>query len=381
MKGSYSDIASFPEEQIRDVFIEVYMFCEEKDVERKFGEYTPITRWLEDKEKAFKAMGLNEHGLAFLEYESSVLNAVGINELKNSDYPIIELNQYKSSLTRDILKEGYRETHYLYTDSWKTKRYTGRRVDKLNEKYNHPFVYLWEGPQEINYNMFMDAERPELVFEADAFTADRYLTLLAQERMSRLVNQIIEEEGGSAFIGQYTAPRKGLENDTNPNEVSCNVDEIVDDLDFVKDIYPGDYDVNLIYLKEEGDDLDYEIIYRISNRIKKLFERSDRTNLFCHFYNLDNGSNSVVLSLLKNDTKTSNYFEDSGGIEDIFANMYMTREETDAFHYLDVFATKEEYLVRVSSIPENLKRSKGFDEVETMKRYLNKGIFGGNYNE
>ena len=371
---TYTDISDAPEKHIRKVFLKVFLFCSEEDLPKD-----PLLRDLAlSKREVYQNAGIEDQGMAVLIYDPKVLEDVSVGQLEEDMYPMSTLDDYKVSVARSIYEDEY--TTEYGNGIFYGEEYIEYLVGCRKEKYNKEYVFLWQSKN--GSPLIADKENANLISDS-TLRRDKFLTLKAQKAIGNKINQIIEEEGGAEFIVQYTAPRSF---DTYElNSFSFDMTSDISDEEFLKKIYPGVYDVSLIYLKDETigiDSIDYEMLYRITSRIKKYKEDKSDVNMGVYFYNLPNEDRPLVLDLFKRDMQTSNYFEEDGGISEIYATMYKTREETDGFHYLDVYGVKESYILHLSWDPEEFSREyQELSNTEVMKRFISSNMFGGDYIE
>ncbi len=208
--------------------------------------------------------------------------------------------------------------------------------------------------------MFAPIEDLSMEFESIS-SDDAYLTLVAQKKLSDEIYGIIEEEGAKDYIGAFV-----IGNDFEKREFSgLNLDmsEEIDNIEFLSNIFPYKYDVSLIYMTNNGENIDFSILKKISSRINSLLSRdngknenrSNPINLFVDFYILEDESEiKLATNLLYENRLTDRWLNYKRGIAFLYADMYIRRSETEGFHYLDVYGEKLNFFLNVVVDPTDL---------------------------
>jgi len=238
-------------------------------------------------------------------------------------------------------------------------------LKSLKDRYGEDFVLLY---RKADFSTFYAPKRDAAIrFEADRFSS-RYLAVTAQKMMSDAVTKVLEENGASDHVVQFTAPNTSdsmKEELTMPYEVKG----IKDPLKFVKEDFPQGFETSLYYLYEEGENVDFEELKRISLAVKDLLNKD--SCMMVYFYKVDAMGQKVLVDLFKQHT-ASEYFTRPrlGGLN--LSDMYRTRTESEGFRYLDVYGTREEYMLYYGSPPIEITLS----GEELFEKHKRKDIWG-----
>ncbi len=107
------------------------------------------------------------------------------------------------------------------------------------------------------------------------------------------------------------------------------------------------------YFLNEGDEINKEVLGKVIKRIHRLVDKKNgntRIVVMTYFYDLNNEERKVAKELFKQNRLTEHgYRDDSKSTGDYQSNRYWNRVENDAFHYLDTFANKREYMLFVTT--------------------------------
>lgn len=148
-------------------------------------------------------------------------------------------------------------------------------------------------------------------------------------------------------------------------------------MDFLNNAYEGNYDVSLIYLISNEDEIDYGLLKRITSKLLILLEpeEPDKTPLierispFIDIYVVETDQEKKLISeLLYENRLYTMYFDKSNGLGNLYSDMYLRRVENEAFHYLDVYAEKMDYFFWIMSDPsewtddEFIRKGKEYSE-------------------
>lgn len=233
-------------------------------------------------------------------------------------------------------------------------------LEVLKNKYNEDFIFRYDlrslSKNNDGFHVCQSVEDPEILFE-DQITdtnsslskMDKYLAAVSQKYMYELIEEILVEEGLDDRVVSFTVPGgyDWTDIDNTPYDMS-QVNTRDDVLTLLNDGFLGDYDINLIYMKDQDEEVDYEKVMAATKRIMDLINSGTkvstdgklRDNGFLYIYNLPEGDHEVVKYLFERDRITENYFRPMKSFYDL-KNFWVKRVETDGFHYLDVFGAKE----------------------------------------
>lgn len=359
-----------PSKHLRNVTMELYLFCTPEEVKPN----TELKNYLKDLHFSYTYAGIYDNGEYLLTSDQSVLSEVSLEEIAEQEYPHVFLDDYKVglewlSIGPDAKECYFRETRTVYAidSSWSRKT-----IDALRERYNVDFVQGWDD--------YVILKNDPLVEFYSEFTSSKFLTAYAQKVMGDHINRIIYEEGAADYIAQYTAPRSlnsaDEQVDTRPYDIS-KIKTEEDEVAFLQSGYPGTYDTSLIYLKEPDAPINYEVLYRVTSRIRTMMpiEPHYKQGMIVFIYTLPAQDHKMICDLFRKDIVTDNYFEyREGGIENVYKNMKKIYEDTDGFNYVTLFGQKENYVMKISINPKE-QTGESFEEI--MKSYMRKDIFGG----
>lgn len=363
---SIQEVLESPEKHLRKMDIELYTFIPMKD--RSAESLLEFDKHMIKLGEVY-AENQVDYEIVWRVYDEDALDGIGFEKIKTLDEPVIPLEQ-----TGLLLNNSLYSNEYLLDYENKSKPYGeifSEDVVNLNNKFNEEFIYLGNDSIEDNADMFAPIDDLSVEFEAIG-SNDAYLTLIAQKKLSDEIYKIIEEEGAKDYIGAFV-----IGNDFEKREFSSksiDMSEPIDNIKFLNDIFPYKYDVSLIYMTSNEEDIDYAILKNISSKINLLLSRyheGDETmknpiNLFVDFYILEDESEiRLAIKLLYENRLTDRWLGYKRGLAYLYADMYIRRSETEAFHYLDVYGEKLNYILVVFIDPSDFS-------VEEFSRRLRK---------
>ncbi|MBF4692650.1 hypothetical protein [Fusibacter ferrireducens] len=307
--------------------------------------------------KEQKALGIERYFHRFFSVIDESIDYEQINKSKNEEEPIQYLIDDNARIVMGVASDFAWSSLKMYDDNGLGAYLKGQ--------YNQDFKpALFEyGFEESLGQYYYPVSDPSLQFAATDY-GDLYLTVLAQRAMYEEIDKIIEEEGYGGQIAHVSIPRTiGLT--FIQVEKGYDMSQKYDNRTIINEVYDGGYDTNLLLLLEEGEEVDYAKLQQISARIQDLFyttifdnqEIWQRSDLFIYFYTLPKVEHKIVIDLFDRDMITETFFRDkTKSIGDIYVNMYITRVETEGFHYLDVRAKKSDFLQRVLGSGQEIRR-------------------------
>lgn len=237
----------------------------------------------------------------------------------------------------------------------------------LSKKYGEEFVYIYDVKKSENaFNVCAPQRDLNLRFETrhrtdDPFGTvafDKYLTVLAQKYMGEAVGRIVEKEGlGNSMVYLVIPGRLDwADTDLTPYNTG-NIKTQEDELKFLNEGYQGIYDINLIYLKAPEEEVDYAKIQTAVRRINGIAVTPGavkgmtlRSTCLVSIYDMTDEDKSIAQELFKREQTPSNYFRPNH----ILDVSECTREETDGFHFLDIYGERLETSLRIVGQQEEL---------------------------
>lgn len=227
----------------------------------------------------------------------------------------------------------------------------------LEAKYGEKFLFIGESEKQIGKGIYAPVNHLDLKFEMDSYyfteldEKDKYLSVLAQKYLSEEMDRIIKAQGLDGKMAFLIVPHSIKDDDTDMNGCqTAHIKTRSDQLKFLNEVYGGNYDVNLMYLKEADEAVDHAKIKKSIEQVQSLIthpgkgeldEADTRVSCFVSFYNMGDEDRRIALKLLKRDRITENYYREQVQFSNLLSNMFIRREETDGFHYLDVYGQKE----------------------------------------
>jgi len=245
----------------------------------------------------------------------------------------------------------------------------------LMERYNDEFERLPHvSIKGEGYNIFRSVSNPNITFEtfmdgrSDDSDATKYLSALAQSYMTEIVDALIDDAGLEEYIIPFIIPCGGdyKDIDTNAYDTS-DIATYEEKIKFLNDGFYGRYDVNLYYLSTD-EDYDFEAIYEISKKIKKIVSADGvgrnkaqyRTPIFVYFYTVNEIEDIKISKMLFNEHLiTENYFRTMQEIHSITGDLWYHRADTEGFAFMDIFGIKSE---KYMNIHGQINEDKSLDE-------------------
>ncbi len=307
---------------------------EKKLFNTKFGYY-----WTNTLRKQYKVSGVHEIDLRYIYLNPEKVSSEDQNQTYNEKYEGIE---------------SIRRSRYDFGDTIDFDEENDKMLMMLEEKYNEKFRTISGARHEYADAFVIPENHPELYFEVNTVEGylndDMYLRLMAQQYMSKEVERIIEEEGASGYITQVSIPKDR----SRKEKTSYTMSKVENNTSyFLNDVYGEQYDVTLNYLLSEGDDINKKVLGEVLKKIHRLVDKKNgqtRVVVMTYFYDMDEDKKKVAKDLFEKYVLTEHgYRDDSQSTGDYYKNMFWDRVENDAFHYLDAFAKKRDYMLFVSS--------------------------------
>ena len=183
-------------------------------------------------------------------------------------------------------------------------------------------------------------------------------------------HDIIDSENARDYIGALVVPND-IEG-SGMNYTEFDLSKPFDEIKFLDD-FKGYYDISLIYLATDEEDIDYGVLKTISSKIVNLLdEKEDRhiIELFIDFYIVkDESEKTLITDLLYDNRLTERNINRDGGLENIYINMYERRAENEAFKYLDIYCEKLDYILRITGEPEKYSNEEFEKTYKTYDEY------------
>lgn len=292
-------------------------------------------------------------------HEKEILKKFSLNDLQGMENLRGVLDDFSANSIASFYEGTESRDGILLSDS------VIYELESLKARYGEDFVYLYS---KADYSTFYAPKRDTSIrFEADRFSS-RYLAVTAQKLMSDAVNKVLEENGASDHVVQFTAPVTSA-SVKEELTMSYDVKGIQDPLHFLKEDFPQGFQTSLYYLYEEGENIDFEELKRISLAVNSLL--NETSCMLVYFYKVDEMGQKVLVDLFKQHT-ASEYFTRPrlGGLN--LTEMYRTRTESEGFRYLDVYGTRDEYMLYYGSPPLETALS----GEELFEKYKRKDIWG-----
>ncbi len=326
---------------------------EKKLYNTKFGYY-----WTNALRKQYKVSGVHEIDLRYIYLNPEKSSSKDLDQSYSNKYDGIE------SISR---------TRNEFSDTIRFDEENDKMLMMLEEKYNEKFRTISGARHEYADAFVIPENHPELYFEVNTVEGylndDMYLRLMAQQYMSKEVERIIEEEGASGYIAQVSIPEDRTREAKKPFIMS-NIDNDINY--FLNDVYDERYDITLNYLLSGEEEINKEALGEITKKIHRLIDKENgntRVVVMIYFYDVDEDEKKITKELfLKNDLTEHGYRDGSKSTGDYQSNRYWNRVENDAFHYLDTFANKREYMLFVSSTQFTIEDKTGSEIFDLAKK-------------
>jgi hypothetical protein len=351
------------ENHIRDIEGILYVFSTEEERSDK------VMLEMDEKLRATNNF-FNEHDIShkivWRIYDSKILNDISIDEIKKMDEPIVFLEQNKL-----ILDETFYTSEFTSDYEYESKPYYIRQSEEVNHLYNaYNIDFVGVGQDGYLNCMYAPAYDLNLKIENRSLS-NRFMTLMAQKLLFDQIYEILKSENVENEIGLLVVPNDT--GNTDMNYGTYDFSKPIDALDYLNNVYGFDYDVSLISLSTSEEKIDYEILMKLSDKIWNLLDEKDgmsRLSFFIDFYIVKSDEEkSLITSLLYENRLNQRYLDREGGLANIYKNMYIRRLENEAYFYLDIYAEKMWYIIRIASYP-HIKSVEEFIEFhKTYKDY------------
>ena len=314
-----------------------------------------ISLFFENMVTEFRETGLVNINVGSVIISSEVLSDQTIEEFKLNN------TSMKSLLGSIKFIDEYGDDFYSFTSN----RLIDNHLKELNQKYNNDFTYATGLTKDTNGDdVYALKENTDIKFELNESVGDKFLTALAQKYMQDLITEFIKDENAEDFIIPLVIPNEIKDSRTDKNSYDTGSIKTREDIiRFLNEGFLGEYDSSLIYLKEPGEEIDFEIVKRLSSKIRGIIENVDtltsidipRNTLYVTYYDIDKEKVSIVKDLFIKDYICSAYYKSDVNMGNLYARTSQTREEIDAFHYLDHYSqVNSEFITLVAFDPEEI---------------------------
>ncbi len=306
-----------------------------------------------------------------------------------------EMNYHEIHLRRVSIKpeasiSSTFETITLETLDWdmiayileESNRYTavkkGSEVEEILKrfevKYNQKFEWITNYTETVygRGGTFAPANDLSIQFATNKSDQDKYLTAMAQKYLYDLVYEILVEEGVEDRIIPLAIPKHSDSKVTDLNGYDITSIKTREDiLRFLNYGFYGDYNLVLINLKDPSDEIDYESIRRVTAKMSEFITVTNAENIdsritkiLVETFDLERDKIPVALTLFKKDVVCSAHYNPEVILSNVYALAEVTREEIDAFHYLDVYGNKLDGLLYIGGRSRAEIESMTADEYE-----------------
>ncbi len=263
-------------------------------------------------------------------YPRSVLNRFSLEQIQGMDYPFRELNKVSRYITCQPMQHFQTKEGIL-----KTKK-------MLKEKYKEDFECI----NSSNLDYWCPVKEPDLWFEISVGGTDMYLPTLAQKRMGEQINKIIEEEGAADRIVQYTQ----IEDTGSIHEVydaTWDTGNLTNLEQFYREGYKGSFRTALIYLQAPDQPVDYDLLCKVSYKIKKILGEKESDKhvkhlLSVYIYSIPDAPRGIAVKLFGKDLTPNNHFR-TRTLADTFEEMTIIKTDMEGFEVLDTYGERQNW--------------------------------------
>ncbi len=325
--------------------------------------YTQL-RDLVDKEWVEKYInqGVEEFEAIIKSYDPDVLERHSKEEIKEAKPIDLLLKDEHYTVDMALLKTPYYETkdseYKFFSRGGITDSHEDIMTGAVMSKYNVELVHLYLG-------FYLYKNNPELMFETYSVekdvVVDHFQSMMYQYLLNQRIRKMVDESGLSDRVLFFinTEPKSispdGMGSDEEPYDFGKGFDEDF----FLREGYREVVDITFIYLDDEAVDverskwatlsmLENKFFYPLHEQIS--FEHKDTTlkdgtkaegnikNGYVYIYNMNEADRKVVVDLFRKNALTERAKRPRlDGMADVFSLQYVTRAETQGFHFLDIF--------------------------------------------
>ena len=343
------EILSEPGEHIRNLSFELSYFVDEE-----FNSNN-ITFYIDDMVSEFHEIGVKNINVGVKIISDSVLIELDIEKFKMTN----TLELIPLSAIKYIVGYSYDQNSIISGESLENK------LNELNQKYDNEFVFITGLTKDVyGDDVYALKKNTDITFEVDRSVGDKFLTALAQKYMQDLITELIEEENAEDFIIPLVIPNEIKDSRTDKNSYDTgSINTREDVIRFLNEGFLGEYDSTLIYLKESGEEINFELIKRLSSKIRGIIGNKDtltsrdipRNFIYVTYYDIEKEKLPIVRDLFIRDYICSAYYKNDVSMGNLYARTSQTREEMDAFHYLDQYSeANNEFITIVGFDPEEI---------------------------
>lgn len=212
---------------------------------------------------------------------------------------------------------------------------------KLREKYKEEFIRIgtYYLPGCNDYGVLYAPKRNlNIRFEIDMY-GDKYRASIFQYLMSQRIEKLLDEYELRDKVGYFvSAENHDVKGNTSSIEFT---DEQLGDL-------TDKINLTLYYLVDKDETEDLQMLIELLRGIYKDTDKVTLTSVMTYVYEISGEDKKIALKLLDEAKISQNFVEEEGGIETWAQDIKRTRNDADAFKFLDVYGVKRDYLYDVN---------------------------------
>jgi len=164
-----------------------------------------------------------------------------------------------------------------------------------------------------------------------------------------MIEDIIKENGLSDHLVQFTAP-SGLSFSGGFNQSRHEQRYSTLNIENPKElfeVYEGDFDTNLIYLKTPDEDIDFENLKKVIESVSDIVSNDimeDKDHIiFMTTYEVPSKAKEIMIKTFSRDIYTESMFREEYSLAEIAEKSDIKRADTVGFDLLDIYGVKLEY--------------------------------------
>ncbi len=309
--------------------------------------------------RPMKKMPINEYNFRLAYLKPAVAKEINV---ENTNF--ISLNKFILEVYKSDVGTG---GIYRVSSDYKAA------VEYMSKIFNTEFIFYKFPNSYFATGYYAPKDNPELHAEMDVqngyMNSGVMHVVQAQDFMNKEVDKILMKHNAESFIGYLNFP----ESPYQTSILSEGYDMTnIESIDFLNNVFSGDYEQSLYYILEEDEEIDKElitdIIYDIQTIVKDTDENNLRQHVFVYFYRMNKNSKKLTIDLFRKNALCSRELQvNDGGLGNIYSNMHVTRVDNEAFFYLDNMGKAEEFILSTTTDADEIMKIPASELFEIIK--------------
>lgn len=323
---SFKDIWNNKEEHLK--YVNVYIMSFKENIEDSIDEDNRFKAYYRFVQSVVSQDEFSYYHQILGVYDSRVLKELNLNELlKQKDLELISKELERLNVNYQFYINGKKNSMYANQGDAAYRS----DMDILKDAYGIEFR-----PSYFDHPVKTGLYHPVMNRKVDFYgtLVNEFKSAYFQYILSNKVNEILEKHEIDHQVGQFSFVHTNNLQDFDMTSIQEDYDKLIhDEMTTVE--------ITLYVLEVPNETIDFQNVIASISEIQDCFDfESDSKSALSIYvirYNMESLKNrEVILDLFKVYKSSENYIRDTNGMETWAQNMFVVRNETDCFKYLDL---------------------------------------------